>query len=96
MRKHRAGPFPGEATSEQDKAPCHDRGRASLHEEARSMVEVRCGRCSRKLAVAQFTELQIKCPRCRTLNHFRAGKSPSPERQGASMKESTHARVHKD
>nr|WP_173647459.1 MULTISPECIES: Com family DNA-binding transcriptional regulator [Pseudomonas] len=37
------------------------------------MQEVRCGHCGRKLAaVCGFTELQIKCPRCRTLNHLKA------------------------
>jgi len=55
------------------------------------MQEVRCGRCSRKLAVAEYRELQIKCPRCGALNHLRAA-SPEPERRGASKKESTDAR----
>ncbi|NBB09357.1 Com family DNA-binding transcriptional regulator [Pseudomonas sp. SLFW] len=37
------------------------------------MLEIRCGHCGRKLAAASgFTELQIKCPRCRTLNHLKA------------------------
>ncbi|WP_134333612.1 Com family DNA-binding transcriptional regulator [Pseudomonas sp. LAIL14HWK12:I2] len=39
------------------------------------MQDIRCGHCCRKLAAASgFTELQIKCPRCRTLNHL---KDPS-------------------
>ncbi|WP_318646592.1 Com family DNA-binding transcriptional regulator [Pseudomonas sp. Pdm06] len=38
-----------------------------------TMQEIRCGECHRKLAtVRSFTELQIKCPRCRTLNHLKA------------------------
>nr|WP_248915877.1 Com family DNA-binding transcriptional regulator [Pseudomonas moorei] len=37
------------------------------------MQEIRCGHCGRKLAaVLGFIELQIKCPRCRTLNHLKA------------------------
>ncbi|NMX60183.1 Com family DNA-binding transcriptional regulator [Pseudomonas sp. WS 5079] len=37
------------------------------------MQEIRCGQCGRKLAaVSGFIELQIKCPRCRTLNHLKA------------------------
>lgn len=37
------------------------------------MQEIRCGHCDRKLAaVKEFTEIQIKCPRCRTLNHLKA------------------------
>ncbi|RRV04432.1 Com family DNA-binding transcriptional regulator [Pseudomonas sp. v388] len=45
------------------------------------MHEIRCGHCDRKLAAASgFTELQIKCPRCRTLNHLKAPSLP-PERR---------------
>ncbi|WP_213881224.1 Com family DNA-binding transcriptional regulator [Pseudomonas sp. dw_358] len=41
------------------------------------LKDCRCGRCNRLLArVGEFTELQIKCSRCRTLNHVRA---ESPE-----------------
>ncbi|WP_207866861.1 Com family DNA-binding transcriptional regulator [Pseudomonas sp. 58(2021)] len=33
--------------------------------------------CCRKLAAATgFTELHIKCPRCRTLNHLKAPEPP--------------------
>lgn len=40
------------------------------------MQDIRCGECHRKLAASSgFIELQIKCPRCRTLNHL---KAPSP------------------
>jgi phage FluMu protein Com len=56
------------------------------------MEEIRCGSCSRKLAMGEYAELQIKCPRCGTLNHLKAA-SLSPERRGASNdKESTHDR----
>ncbi|MEB2854096.1 Com family DNA-binding transcriptional regulator [Pseudomonas atacamensis] len=41
------------------------------------MQDLRCGHCCRKLAAASgFTELQIKCPRCRTLNHLKAPSLP--------------------
>jgi len=40
------------------------------------MKDVRCGKCSRKLAMANFIELQIKCPRCGTLNHLKAESLP--------------------
>lgn len=34
------------------------------------LKECRCGKCNRLLArVGEFTELQIKCSRCGTLNH---------------------------
>ena len=41
------------------------------------MQDIRCGHCCRKLAAASgFQELQIKCPRCRTLNHLKAQSLP--------------------
>ncbi|WP_081500478.1 Com family DNA-binding transcriptional regulator [Pseudomonas sp. GM80] len=37
------------------------------------LKECRCGKCNRLLArVGEFTELQIKCSRCGTLNHEKA------------------------
>lgn len=45
--------------------------------------DIRCGQCRRKLATGRYIELQIKCPRCGTLNHLKA-ESLSPERHRAS------------
>ncbi|MBE0595706.1 MAG: Com family DNA-binding transcriptional regulator [Desulfuromonadales bacterium] len=60
------------------------------------MDEIRCGACSRKLGEGEYVSLQIKCPRCGTLNSLRAGPSPEQERRRASKKEaSTHARKTK-
>lgn len=51
------------------------------------MKEIRCGRCRRLLARAKhFNELEVKCPRCNTLNHVRA-ESPVLERPRASHQE---------
>ncbi|MDH4449219.1 MAG: Com family DNA-binding transcriptional regulator [Rhodoferax sp.] len=56
------------------------------------METIRCGQCQRKLAQAQYTRLEIKCPKCGTLNVLRAsaadrsGPSPTPERLRASSK----------
>lgn len=36
------------------------------------MEEVRCGSCHKLLAKARYHRLQIKCPRCGTLNDMRA------------------------
>ncbi|MBK5408998.1 Com family DNA-binding transcriptional regulator [Pseudomonas sp. TH34] len=37
------------------------------------LKEIRCGNCNRLLArTGGFTELQIKCSRCGTLNHVKA------------------------
>ncbi len=46
------------------------------------LKDLRCGHCARLLArTGDFTELQIKCPRCGTLNH---AKASSPARSPAS------------
>ncbi|MCU0073724.1 Com family DNA-binding transcriptional regulator [Pseudomonas koreensis] len=46
------------------------------------LKECRCGHCKRLLArVGEYTELQIKCSRCGTLNHVKAA---SPERSPVS------------
>ncbi|HIE1665620.1 Com family DNA-binding transcriptional regulator [Pseudomonas aeruginosa] len=37
------------------------------------MKDIRCGGCNRLLARAgQFDQIQIKCPRCGTLNQLKA------------------------
>lgn len=46
-------------------------------------LDIRCGHCQRKLATGRYIELQIKCPRCGTLNHLKA-ESLTPERHRAS------------
>ncbi|WP_201017539.1 Com family DNA-binding transcriptional regulator [Pseudomonas cichorii] len=59
------------------------------------MQEIRCGHCSRKLAAAcGFIELQIKCPRCRTLNHLKAESLLTPPTSAQSHQEAacTHNR----
>lgn len=54
--------------------------------------DIRCGQCARKLAAGAYTWLEIKCPRCGTLNVLRASAadhsrpSPTPERPRASSK----------
>ncbi|MCU0089407.1 Com family DNA-binding transcriptional regulator [Pseudomonas koreensis] len=46
------------------------------------LKECRCGHCKRLLArMGEYTELQIKCSRCGTLNHVKAA---SPERSPVS------------
>ena len=45
--------------------------------------DIRCGQCCRKLATGRYIELQIKCPRCGTLNQLKA-ESLLPERHRAS------------
>ena len=53
------------------------------------LKDCRCGQCKRLLArVGEYTELQIKCSRCGTLNHV---KAVSLERSPLSDKEAAHA-----
>ncbi|WP_419787199.1 Com family DNA-binding transcriptional regulator [Pseudodesulfovibrio sp.] len=33
-------------------------------------TEIRCGHCNRLLGIGQAVDLQIKCPRCGTINHL--------------------------
>ncbi|MDH0645606.1 Com family DNA-binding transcriptional regulator [Pseudomonas sp. GD03858] len=43
-------------------------------------IDLRCGQCNKLLArITPVSELQIKCGRCRTLNHVKATRfEPSP------------------
>ena len=34
------------------------------------MQEIRCGECGKKLAMALYTKLSIKCPRCKRFNEY--------------------------
>lgn len=36
------------------------------------MKEVRCSKCNKKLAEADFRQLAIKCPRCGAMNVLKA------------------------
>ncbi|MFK9003435.1 Com family DNA-binding transcriptional regulator [Pseudomonas pergaminensis] len=46
------------------------------------MHDIRCGHCARKLAsVNRFDTLQIKCPRCGTINHLKAPSFPPASRE---------------
>nr|WP_184602948.1 Com family DNA-binding transcriptional regulator [Rhodanobacter sp. MP1X3] len=48
------------------------------------MQDVRCSRCAKLLARARvFDVIEIKCPRCGTINSLRAVSSPLPASQGA-------------
>ncbi|MBF0192498.1 MAG: Com family DNA-binding transcriptional regulator [Magnetococcales bacterium] len=39
------------------------------------LEELRCGQCNRLLAKGVGAPLEIKCPRCKTFNHFK-GREP--------------------
>jgi phage FluMu protein Com len=41
--------------------------------------EFRCGNCGKKLGEGRLISLSIKCSRCKTINHFKAGPElPDP------------------
>ncbi|WPN60790.1 Com family DNA-binding transcriptional regulator [Pseudomonas sp. P9_31] len=52
------------------------------------LKDCRCGYCKRLLArMGEYTELQIKCSRCGTLNHVKAAsleRSPMSDMSAAS------------
>ena len=54
---------------------------------------IRCGSCQRLLAKGQVIEVQIKCPRCGTINFLRAA-SPESERHRASSDKETNDGQH--
>lgn len=60
-------------------------------------MEIRCSHCNRKLADAVFTFIEIKCPRCATLNSLRVENPITSERQRASFStlEMTHGYANK-
>jgi len=41
------------------------------------MQEVRCGTCNKLLAKASYQQIEIKCPRCRAINHLKAVEPPN-------------------
>ncbi len=51
------------------------------HQETATMQErkeVRCGHCNRLLGKGEVLDFEMKCPRCKTINHVRA-ESPCSE-----------------
>lgn len=45
------------------------------------MENVRCGKCCKLLAKAEAAVLEIKCPRCGTLNNVRVSHPKSEHRE---------------
>ncbi|HVJ38206.1 MAG TPA: Com family DNA-binding transcriptional regulator [Stenotrophomonas sp.] len=55
------------------------------------LKNVRCGDCARLLCKAgAFDQLQIKCPRCGTLNHLKAESLTSDRRERFDQEGSLH------
>ncbi|MBF0093372.1 MAG: Com family DNA-binding transcriptional regulator [Alphaproteobacteria bacterium] len=54
------------------------------------MESIRCGKCRNLLARAEGCAVEIKCPRCGTLNHVRAGSPPSERPRASTREENAH------
>jgi phage FluMu protein Com len=52
---------------------------------------IRCTHCNRKLAEAIYTQLNIKCPRCKTITQ----KATEPLQSDSKAKERPYAPPHK-
>lgn len=46
----------------------------SLHAIGTPLEEIRCSKCNKKLAEAEYRRLAIKCPRCGTMNTLKAAE----------------------
>lgn len=55
--------------------------------------EIRCGNCGKLLGKGTALDFEIKCPRCKAINHLRAADSPCSETPEAPS-ERNHARKH--
>jgi phage FluMu protein Com len=52
---------------------------------------IRCGKCNKKLAEAEFSRLSIKCPRCGAMNHLKAIEPPNPAQKALKETDDDHA-----
>ncbi|MFN3882955.1 MAG: Com family DNA-binding transcriptional regulator [Nitrincola lacisaponensis] len=57
------------------------------------MQDVRCMQCQKLLARAVYSALDIKCPRCNTMNSLRV-QNPIPERQRVPNQEIINGKAH--
>jgi phage FluMu protein Com len=57
------------------------------------MQELRCGACRKKLGAGIFIEIQIKCPRCKTMNYLRAERSTSARHERQEQR-TTRGKIH--
>ncbi|RQB66271.1 Com family DNA-binding transcriptional regulator [Pseudomonas aeruginosa] len=54
------------------------------------LKEIRCGKCNKLMARAgNYTEIQIKCPRCGSLNHMKT-ESLFPGPRSPNDSQETH------
>lgn len=47
-------------------------------------IEIRCGVCNKLLGKGTALDMEIKCPRCKAVNHVRAQSPCSEPREGQS------------
>lgn len=56
--------------------------------------DIRCGVCNRKLAQGQIISIQIKCPRCKSMNSLR-DMSPLPVPLEGQEQKENHVQLSK-
>lgn len=58
------------------------------------MNEIRCLGCGRLLAKAKYEQLEIKCPRCKTLNKLKAIEPLNQAPSSANINEVNHGQTN--
>ncbi|WP_211452634.1 Com family DNA-binding transcriptional regulator [Collimonas antrihumi] len=59
------------------------------------MQEIRCGNCHKKLGVGTFQQLNMKCPRCKTMNNLRATSTPPACPSASNLKDAQECQITK-
>ncbi|MBF0185983.1 MAG: Com family DNA-binding transcriptional regulator [Magnetococcales bacterium] len=55
---------------------------------------MRCNQCGRLLAKGEKNSLEIKCPRCKKINHFNGHEPHHTERQRSSLQGDNNAKIN--
>lgn len=55
------------------------------------MRHIRCNQCNKLLAKANYSQLEIKCSRCKTVNYLEAHEAQTQQEQprGKTLQQST-------
>jgi phage FluMu protein Com len=57
------------------------------------MQQVRCRHCDRLLCKAKFIEIELKCPRCKTLNYMKVTELQTQTPRVSQYKEKPRGNV---
>gem|GEM_PF-1314339 len=56
------------------------------------LADIRCGACSKKLGAGIFIKLELKCPRCKTINFLRV-ENPEPVHRECRTMDDTRDKI---